>query len=192
MPRRSRRPALARRRSRHRLRQLPPRPWSRSPTRSASAAVRSGPTSFISPPDGTYCGFDPPTPLARAGGKAAVIRDLAPGRRGVILAGDGATDAEARHATELFVGIGGVRTTRPSAAPPTLYQMRQLAPLLDLPPAETGRARLLAEPAYRDLVVRGPGLLVAAAASNGKTPTLPWLESPPLLFGRDLIHFGRK
>lgn len=61
-------------------------------------------------PAGSYAGFDERSPLARAGGKSAVVRALAarPGAGAVCLVGDGATDLEAAGAAARFVAYGGV------------------------------------------------------------------------------------
>ena len=57
---------------------------------------------------GRYAGFDEASPLARAGGKPAVLAALrAPGER-LALVGDGATDLEAAPAVARFVAFGGV------------------------------------------------------------------------------------
>jgi phosphoserine phosphatase len=60
--------------------------------------------------DGAYAGFDTDSPLARAGGKRAVIerwtREGMP--RPAMLVGDGATDLEARPAVDRFIAYAGV------------------------------------------------------------------------------------
>ncbi len=60
--------------------------------------------------DGAYAGFDEESPLARAGGKLEVLRQLAreDRRGGLVLIGDGATDLEAAPAARRFVAFGGV------------------------------------------------------------------------------------
>jgi len=59
---------------------------------------------------GAYAGFDELSPLARAGGKLDVLRELSSADRGGGLAfvGDGATDLEAAPAARRFVAFGGV------------------------------------------------------------------------------------
>ncbi|MEJ2678987.1 MAG: hypothetical protein P8174_07935, partial [Gemmatimonadota bacterium] len=53
--------------------------------------------------------FDSGSPLARAGGKAEVVRRWLPTlRRPVMLVGDGNTDLEAKPAVDLFVAFAGV------------------------------------------------------------------------------------
>ncbi|PNH05830.1 Phosphoserine phosphatase, chloroplastic [Tetrabaena socialis] len=62
--------------------------------------------------DGAYAGFDEAEFTCRSGGKPAAIRHLKDkyGFQGVVMVGDGATDAEARTegAASLFIGYGGV------------------------------------------------------------------------------------
>lgn len=57
---------------------------------------------------GAYAGWERSSPLARAGGKADVIRAWEPIPRPAMLVGDGATDLEAKGAVDLFVGYAGV------------------------------------------------------------------------------------
>lgn len=59
---------------------------------------------------GSYLGFDERSPLARSGGKVAVVRALAegPGARPAVLVGDGMTDLEAAGECARFVAFGGV------------------------------------------------------------------------------------
>ncbi len=60
--------------------------------------------------DGSYAGFDERSPLARAGGKAEVLRNLArtQGAGRLCFVGDGATDLEAAEAAARFIAYGGV------------------------------------------------------------------------------------
>ena len=59
--------------------------------------------------DGSYCGFDEASPLARSGGKRAVIAGWdPPAPRPSMLVGDGATDLEARPAVDAFIAFAGV------------------------------------------------------------------------------------
>ncbi|HEX6608925.1 MAG TPA: hypothetical protein VF276_18640, partial [Chloroflexia bacterium] len=119
--------------------------------------------------NGGYAGFDRTNPLWQAGGKAMVVRELAPTRRGVLLAGDGATDAEARHAAELFVGLGGVANHETVRRTADVYiKCKSLAPLLVLAAGREGCARLLQHPDYRDLVIKGLGLLVRGGCVEWK------------------------
>lgn len=57
---------------------------------------------------GRYSGFDTASPLARAGGKAEVIRQWTAGAGPIMLVGDGATDLEAKDAVTTFVAFTGV------------------------------------------------------------------------------------
>jgi phosphoserine phosphatase len=119
--------------------------------------------------DGGYAGFDRTNPLCQAGGKATVVRELAPARQGVLLAGDGATDAEARHAAELFVGLGGVANHETVRRTADVYiKCKSLAPLLVLAAGRDGCERLLQHPDYRDLVIKGLGLLVRGGCVEWK------------------------
>ncbi|HET7079371.1 MAG TPA: HAD-IB family phosphatase [Chloroflexia bacterium] len=119
--------------------------------------------------NGGYAGFDRTNPLWQAGGKATVVRELAPTRRGVLLAGDGATDAEARHAAELFVGLGGVANHETVRRTADVYiKCKSLAPLLVLAAGRDGCERLLQHPDYRDLVIKGLGLLVRGGCVEWK------------------------
>ncbi len=59
--------------------------------------------------EGNYAGFDQESPLARAGGKAKVCRQvLGKGERTAALIGDGITDLEAAEAGVYVIGFGGV------------------------------------------------------------------------------------
>lgn len=94
--------------------------------------------------DGSYRDFDRSSPLARAGGKVEVVRELCGGRCGVLV-GDGATDLEALPAVARFVAFGGV-VRRPAvfAGAAAGYEgedLRGLAPWL-LSADERGRCGL--------------------------------------------------
>ena len=59
---------------------------------------------------GAYEDFDRRSPLARAGGKELVVRDVRARTKGrAAFVGDGASDLEAAGAVDLFIGFGGVR-----------------------------------------------------------------------------------
>jgi phosphoserine phosphatase len=58
--------------------------------------------------DGSYRGFDQNSPLARAGGKAEICRQLMQQSASLVLVGDGKTDLEAKQAGAFVVGFGGV------------------------------------------------------------------------------------
>jgi phosphoserine phosphatase len=68
--------------------------------------------SLLFRPDGAYAGFDPGEFTSRSGGKCEAVRHLKArwGLGGVVMVGDGATDAEARApgGADVFVGYGGV------------------------------------------------------------------------------------
>jgi phosphoserine phosphatase len=58
---------------------------------------------------GNYAGFDRHSPLARAGGKEIVVRDIRARSKGkAAFVGDGVTDLETKPAVDLFIGFGGV------------------------------------------------------------------------------------
>ena len=58
--------------------------------------------------DGGYAGFDETSPLARQGGKAALIGSWTDLPRPAMLVGDGATDLEAKEVVDRFVAFAGV------------------------------------------------------------------------------------
>jgi len=105
--------------------------------------------------DGAYAGFDEASPLARAGGKPIVLRELAAslpsdaehGRR-IALVGDGATDLEAAPVLARFVAFGGVERRESvfaeAAARSTATDLRELCDLL-LTPDEIERSPALRE-----------------------------------------------
>ena len=102
---------------------------------------------------GSYAGFDAASPLARAGGKLDVLRELGAELRGPLaLVGDGATDLEAAPAAARFVAFGGV-VRRPAVFAGAAVRaedpdLSALAPLL-LTSGEL--ARLAATPAHARL-----------------------------------------
>jgi phosphoserine phosphatase len=59
---------------------------------------------------GRYVGFDTSSPLAKSGGKIAVVRALAesPGGRPAVVIGDGITDLETAGECARFIAFGGV------------------------------------------------------------------------------------
>jgi phosphoserine phosphatase len=93
---------------------------------------------------GEYAGYDADSPLARAGGKAEVIRAWAlPGP--VLLVGDGATDLEARPAVDAFAAYMGVAYRAPVAdAADFVLPGASLAPVLALAASPAERERLRA------------------------------------------------
>ena len=82
--------------------------------------------------DGAYAGFDEASPLARSGGKRAVVegwRRALPGP--ILMVGDGVTDLEARPVVERFVAYAGV-VDRPEVTrqADVVLRDRSLLPLL--------------------------------------------------------------
>ena len=112
--------------------------------------------------DGSYAGFESASPLARSGGKAAVIGgwDLP---RPALLVGDGATDLEARPAVDAFAAYMGV-AFRPAVAAgaDVVVSSESLAPILALAADDEDRARLLASE-WAAVLRRGDDLLAARA-----------------------------
>lgn len=84
--------------------------------------------------DGTYHAFDAASPLARAGGKADVVRRWLPGlARPVMLVGDGNTDLEAKPVVDLFVAFAGVADREPvTGAADVVVRSPSLAPVVPL------------------------------------------------------------
>jgi phosphoserine phosphatase len=83
---------------------------------------------------GAYADYDVDSPLARAGGKAEILRAWrheTPGPH--VLVGDGATDLEARDAVDVFIAFAGV-ADRPAvtAAADAVVRARSLAPVVPL------------------------------------------------------------
>lgn len=113
-------------------------------------------------PDGGYVDFDVSSPLARAGGKAEVIRAWGL-TRPVLLVGDGATDLEARPAVDAFAAFMGVEH-RPAvaAAADVVISVRSLAPVLALAVSAADREALMGT-RWRSLLHRGDESLDRAA-----------------------------
>jgi len=85
--------------------------------------------------NGNYIGFDDESPLAYNGGKAVMIKRLIRKHRGerIVLAGDGLTDLEAKHAVDLFIGYGGVIERNNVRSNSDFYiDSESMFPLLDL------------------------------------------------------------
>jgi phosphoserine phosphatase len=58
---------------------------------------------------GNYAGYDVSSPLARSGGKLAILNNWMPQlARPIMMVGDGSTDVEAKPAVDLFVAFAGV------------------------------------------------------------------------------------
>ncbi|HEU0012825.1 MAG TPA: HAD-IB family phosphatase [Longimicrobium sp.] len=100
---------------------------------------------------GEYAGFEADSPLARSGGKQAVLRDWHLPRP-VLLVGDGATDLEARPAVDAFAAYMGV-ADRPAVAAGADFVLRDesLAPVLRIACSRDELARLANSP-YAHLV----------------------------------------
>ncbi|KAG5445828.1 Phosphoserine phosphatase, variant 2 [Clonorchis sinensis] len=82
--------------------------------------------------DGAYLGFDDTAPTCRSDGKATVVDGLI--RRfqtGVIIVGDGMTDAKACPPATFFIGFGG-NADRPPVRAATPYFCTTMQELLDL------------------------------------------------------------
>lgn len=92
--------------------------------------------------EGGYAGFDAESPLARSGGKEAVVRAWDLPRR-VLLVGDGATDLEARPAVDAFAAYMGV-AFRPAVAAgaDVVLRAESLSPVLALAAGPADRDRL--------------------------------------------------
>jgi phosphoserine phosphatase len=65
--------------------------------------------SLVFDDDGTYRSFDRASPLARAGGKELVVRNVLSRAKGkAAFVGDGVSDLETKPVVDLFIGFGGV------------------------------------------------------------------------------------
>jgi phosphoserine phosphatase len=107
---------------------------------------------------GEYAGFDDASPLARSGGKEAVLRGWSLPRP-ALMVGDGATDLEARPAVDAFAAYMGI-AFREAVAAGADFVLRDpsLAPVLSLAADAADRARLSASP-FAALLERGDRLL---------------------------------
>ena len=115
--------------------------------------------------DGRYQGFDSAQPLCRAGGKGTTATALGTDPATTLLAGDGASDLEAREAVGLFVGHGGVvQRERVRHAAGIYLHCASLAPLLVLAAGQAGVLRLLQQREHREVTIKGLGLLLQADA----------------------------
>ena len=99
--------------------------------------------------EGRYADFDAASPLARAGGKLALLAEWRRSLPGpVMLVGDGATDLEAAPAADLFVAFAGVADRAAvTAQAPVVIRANSLAPVYTLAlgaiPPDTSDARAL-------------------------------------------------
>jgi phosphoserine phosphatase len=108
--------------------------------------------------DGAYRDYDRASPLARSGGKEAVLRAWHLPRP-ALLVGDGATDLEARPAVDAFAAYMGV-AFRPGVAAGADVVLRgaSLAPVLALAAGAADRARL-GGTEWAEVLRRGDALL---------------------------------
>jgi len=107
---------------------------------------------------GAYAGFDESSPLARQGGKPALIASLSPLPRPSMLVGDGATDLEARRVVDAFVAFAGVEERAAVVAgADAVIRARSLLPVLPLALGH-GAPR---DAAVQSLIDRGRALLSA-------------------------------
>ena len=112
--------------------------------------------------DGGYLDYDTASPLARAGGKLALLAEWRRSLPGpLMLVGDGATDLEAAPAADLFVAFAGVADRAAvTAHAPVVVRANSLAPVYAL---ALGAAPPDA-PDARALYDRGLALLDGGAA----------------------------
>jgi len=91
----------------------------------------------------SFAGFEQGA-LTRTDGKPEVIRDLLAGTSGLtMLVGDGASDAQAAGAVDMFVGFGGVTCRQRVAERALVYiSASSLAPVLPIAAGPGGRERL--------------------------------------------------
>jgi hypothetical protein len=123
-----------------------------------------------------YAGFDGANALCRSGGKAAVCRDLteqtpAP----TLFIGDGASDVEVAEHVDLFVGYGGIEKRKlVQGAAPVYLHGESLAPLVVMAAGREGCERLLAEPRFRPLVLKGLSILLREGAADYRPECRPF------------------
>lgn len=98
-----------------------------------------------------YRGFDAASPLARSGGKRALVAAWEPKRTAFV--GDGITDAETREVVDAFVCFAGVvRRDEVAASADHVVDDANLAKLVHVLCTDDERARLVRDPRQRDLV----------------------------------------
>lgn len=123
----------------------------------AAVGVRFG-------PEGDYADYDAGSPLARSGGKRAIVEGWLPSLpRPIMMVGDGVTDLEVKPLVDRFVAFAGI-VARPAVidAADVVIHARSLAPVLALaldgePPRD---------PRTRPLLERGRSLLGARPAAS--------------------------
>jgi phosphoserine phosphatase SerB len=125
--------------------------------------------------EGRYAGFDAGNPLCRSGGKAEVLAEL-PEAGPTLLVGDGASDAEARHNVELFVGYGGVeKRGRVREAAPVYLHAESLAPLVVIAAGMDGCRVLLGDERFRPLVIKGLATLLREGSADYRPECAPFV-----------------
>ncbi len=115
---------------------------------------------------GAYAGFDAASPLARTGGKGALLESWGTSlRRPAMFVGDGATDLETRPFVDAFVAFAGV-VERPAvtAAADVVIRAPSLAPVYAL---ALGGERP-AGSRHHDLFQRGLGLVGASSRERAR------------------------
>ena len=127
-------------------------------------------------PEGDYHGYDTENPLSRSGGKGAVIESL-PRLPHTLLIGDGASDAEVGCGVELFVGYGGVerRDAVHNVAPVYLHG-ESMAPLLVMAAGVDGCTKLLKDPTFRSLVIKGLAILLREGSTDHRPEYDPFFR----------------
>jgi phosphoserine phosphatase len=124
-------------------------------------------------PKGEYTGFDESNPLCKSHGKAEVVKQMSPVP--ALFIGDGASDVEVAQYVELFVGYGGIEKRGPvqGAAPIYLHE-ESLAPALVMAAGLQGCIKLLEEPRYRPLVIKGLAMLISEGAADYRPECKPF------------------
>ncbi|MEO8287596.1 MAG: HAD-IB family phosphatase [Chloroflexota bacterium] len=125
---------------------------------------------------GEYVGFNAENPLSRSGGKGDVIKNL-PREPHTLLIGDGASDAEVGTNVELFVGYGGVekRDAVHNVAPVYLHG-ESMAPLVVMAAGMEGCMKLLENPKFRPLVIKGLSILMHEGATDYRPEYQPFFR----------------
>ncbi len=121
---------------------------------------------------GGYAGYDESSPLARQGGKPALIASLGNVPRPSMLVGDGATDLEARPAVDCFVAFAAVAArAQVIAGADAVIRANSLLPVLPLALGDDDTS-LPAE--LQSLIDEGRALLGApspVSLSPGRSPS---------------------
>lgn len=125
---------------------------------------------------GQYTGFDAENPLSRSGGKQDVLSRL-PHDATTMFIGDGASDVEVLPHVDMFVGYGGVeRRTPVHEISPIYLHGSSLAPLLVMSAGMEGCIKLLSEPRFRPLVIKGFSMLMREGAADYRPEYRPFFE----------------